>query len=410
MADRQVIAVLFGGRSVEHDVSILTGLQFLEALDPERYSGLPVYIDPLGHWWTGAPLLRRSQYPIKADDPPRGLQRVRPDLARPAGSRPRLVATRKGLFGTRETLLPFDLAVPALHGSNGEDGTLQGLLDFADIPYAGCRTLAAAATMDKAFFKSICRDGGLTVLPDLVVDRPEHGQFLDPDTVAQTLSDALGADPYPLIVKPCNLGSSVGVQRATDRDGLMAALTGVFRLDGRALVEPCVTSLVEYNVAVRRAPDGRVLTSAIERPLAKGDVLDFANKYRAGGDAGGPKLDGAESEGMASLNRELDPESLSDAQARQIRETAESLFDGLDLAGSVRVDFLADADSGDLWLNEVNTCPGSFAYFLWEAAETRTSFLDLTHDLIREGFRLSGKRLGLTDAAAGGATLFKGRD
>lgn len=407
MADKQVIAVIFGGRSVEHDVSVLSGLQFLEALDPVRFEGLPVYVDPLGQWWTGDALKKRSRYPLD-DEQNKDLMQVSLDLATPAAGRPRLVGHQKGLMGDKRIHLPFDLMVPAIHGSNGEDGTLQGLLDFAGVPYAGCRTLGAAATMNKVFTKSVARAHGIKVLPELTLKRPGRGQFIDPEKLAAELDAAFGATyGFPYIVKPANLGSSVGVGKAGDMDGLVAALMTAFRLDSEVIVEPFVPNLTEYNIAVRRKSDGVVATSAIERPLRNAELLDFKNKYLAGGTPGGPKLDSGPSEGMASLNRVLNPDELSAEQESFIRGSASGIFERLALAGSVRVDFLCDSETGELWLNEVNTIPGSFAYFLWEAAAEPISFLGLTSAIIDEGFRLSGERLGATDAGAGGATIFR---
>ncbi len=406
MSGKKVIAVVFGGRSVEHDVSILTGLQFIEALDPTKYDGLPIYVDALGQWWTGDLLRNRSKYPV----PPgaAGLQQVYLDLAAPATDRPRLTTRQKGILGEKTAVIEFDLIVPAIHGSNGEDGTLQGLLEFAGIPFAGCRTLGAAATMNKEFAKAAARQHGLNVLPELTVAKPEKGTFLDPDNLAVSLGTAVGNNPFPLIVKPSNLGSSVGVSKADDMDALVAALMAVFRLDKSAIVEPFVANLVEYNVAVRRTANGDIQTSAIERPLCKTDVLDFKNKYLAGGMPGGPKLNTGPSEGMASLNRVLNPPELSEAQESQIRTTSATVFAALDLAGSVRIDFLCNSETGELWFNEANTIPGSFAYFLWEAAAQPLSFLSLADDMIEEGFQLSNARLGATDAASGGATIFAG--
>ncbi|PCI63827.1 MAG: D-alanine--D-alanine ligase [Kordiimonadales bacterium] len=405
MAAQKVIAVVFGGRSVEHDVSVLTGLQFLEALDPTKYTGLPVYIDPLGQWWTGSALTKRSRYPIAAGTA-KDLTQLTLDLATPASGRPQFITFQKGLMGEKRTNIPFDLIVPAIHGSNGEDGTLQGLLEFADIPYIGCRSLGSAATMHKIFAKNAARAAGINVLPELSVKRPAKGSFLDPATLEADLKSAFGAIEFPLIVKPCNLGSSVGVGKADDMDAVISSLMTAFRLDNEALVEPFVANLVEYNIAVRRAPTGATVTSAIERPVREAELLDFKNKYLAGGAPGGPKLDAAPSEGMVSLNRTLNPSELSDKQNSFIRTSASKLFDQLSLAGSVRVDFLCNEKTGEIWLNEANTIPGSFAYFLWEAAAKPISFLTLTDELIQEGFALSAARLGATDTKSGGATIF----
>jgi len=409
MAAKKVIAVVFGGRSVEHDVSVLTGLQFLEALDPGKYTGLPVYVDPLGQWWTGDALANRNQYPVDANVN-KSLTRLTLDLATSATGYPRFQAFQKGMLGEKRSEIPFDIIIPAIHGSNGEDGTLQGLLEFAGIPYAGCRSLGAAATMNKVFTKRSARAAEIKVLPELLLERPQKGVFVDPDHLKQSLKAAFGSEKYPLIVKPCNLGSSVGVGKADDMDALIGALMAAFRLDSEVLVEPFVSNLTEYNIAVRRDGDGSIQTSAIERPLRDAELLDFKNKYLAGRKNGdpklNPKLNSDPGEGMASLSRILNPEELTDTQEAFIRGSSEQIFDLFSLAGSVRVDFLCDCETGELWLNEVNTIPGSFAYFLWEAADPSLSFLALTDAVIAEGFRLSAKRLGATDTGSGGATIF----
>lgn len=405
MTDKKIVAVIFGGRSVEHDVSVLTGLQFLEALNPTLYIGLPVYVDPLGGWWTGEALTRRSHYPI-SDDQYKALTPVQLDMATTSSGRPRLIAREKGFFGDKALNISFDIMVPAIHGSNGEDGTLQGLLEFAGVAYTGCRLMGSALTMDKVAAKSWARQHDLPTLPELKLARPKSGEYVDEDGLKGEIKTVLAGFTYPYCVKPCNLGSSVGVSKADDFDGLMAALIKVFRIDSEAMIEPFVPNLVEYNIAVRRDDQSKVQTSAIERPSSEGDLLDFKNKYLSG-DKGGPKLDTAPSEGMASLNRTLNPQELSKDQEKLIRNSASTLFDGMKLAGSVRIDFLCDNKSGEIWFNEVNTIPGSFAYFLWEDAEPPVSFLELTSNMLAEGFALSASRLGNTSAGAGGSVIFK---
>jgi D-alanine-D-alanine ligase len=405
MAEKKVIAVIFGGRSVEHDVSVLTGLQFLEALDPGKYTGLPIYVDPLGQWWTGDALKKRSYYPLN-DSKQKALTEVKLELATNAVGRPSLTSFKKGLMGEKRETISFDLMVPAIHGSNGEDGTLQGLLEFANIPYAGCRALGSAATMNKLFTKQHARLININVLDEVILERPLKGQFLDPQDIEAQLKKGFGDIAYPYIVKPCNLGSSVGVGKADDIDGLIGALMSAFKLDSEVIIEPFVANLVEYNIAVRKKLDGITITSAIERPLRNAELLDFKNKYLGGNEPGAPKAKSGNSEGMASLNRELNPKELRNEQISFIRDSSSKIFEALGLAGSVRIDFLCNSETGDLWLNEVNTVPGSFAYFLWEAAEEPTSFLSLASEIIREGFALSSNRLGATDTQIGGATIF----
>ena len=264
--DRKRIAVIFGGQSVEHDVSILTGLQFLEAMDLDRFEGLPVYVAPDGGWWTGEALLKRSFYPLDADKKKR-LKAVRLDVGRARSAGAALLAAKGGLFGPKEDQLPFDLMVPAIHGSNGEDGTLQGLLAFHGVPFAGCRALASSTTMDKAFTKTVLGALGVPVLPGARIERPQDGGAgLEPKAIEKQLIEGLGRLEFPLFVKPLRLGSSIGASVAEDMDGLLAALLAVFRIDQAALVEPKVANLREYNVAASRAT-GALRLSAGERAL-----------------------------------------------------------------------------------------------------------------------------------------------
>lgn len=405
------IAVFFGGRSVEHDVSVLTGLQFIEAMDPTRYKALPVYIDAGGRWFTGDALLKRSFYPLtpKKED---ALTRVTLSLS-PA-TKPELLVRKKGLLGDKTETLIFDIAVPALHGSNGEDGTIQGLFSLAGVPFAGSSVLASATAMNKDATKRAATALGVSVLPWCTIDRPASGTFLTAESSESLVKETLGAGfSYPLIVKPLTLGSSIGVSKAGDAEALALALTEALRFDDRALVEPMVDHLVEYNVAVRRTLDGdgysrtaSIAISAIEQPETEAETLDFKNKYLRGSKAGGAKVDSAASEGMASLNRTLNPETLSAEGKAQIERDAALLFDALDMAGSVRLDFLSNAETGEIWFNEINAIPGSFAYFLWEAASEPLNFLGLTTHIIEEGARRYLAQARSTDAAQGGGAIF----
>jgi D-alanine-D-alanine ligase len=400
------IAVIFGGRSVEHDVSVLTGLQFIEAMNPEKFAARPVYVDEAGDWWTGDALLKRSFYPLDAAGK-KALTPVYLSVGRQGGAR--LVKKTGGLMaglGGREEEIPLDLVVPAIHGSNGEDGSLQGMLEFAGIPYSGAPALASAAAMDKAFTKTLLGGLGVPVLPHAIIPRPDEGQHLTPEDLEQALGELRETSGFPLFVKPQHLGSSIGIAEAPDMAALLAALLAIFRIDSAAIVEPLVPNLVEYNVAVAHI-DGATRLSAIERPIVEGDTLDFAAKYMAGGN--GPKLGSkldAPSEGMVGQNRVIEPAELTDDQRQTIETSALAAFDALGLAGSARIDFLADSESGEIWFNEINTIPGSFAYYLWQAAEPPVSFTALTEAMIDEGFALAERRRGDTGAGAAGGAIF----
>ena len=401
----KTIAVLFGGESVEHDVSILTALQFMDAMDPDKYEALPVYADRKGRWWTGMDLRKKEFYPL-SEGKSGTLARVALPFTPMRGDRPYLMEKTKGVFAKSRTI-PFDVIVPAIHGTNGEDGTLQGMLDFLGVPYAGCGTLASAATMDKDFTKRMLKGNGIPVLDHITVTRNVGGGHIDAKAIKADITRTFGKSPYPVIVKPCHLGSSIGVTPANNFDDVMAGLILCFRMDDTALIEPFVDNLVEYNIAASRAFDGSPTTSVIERPLKASEFLDFKDKYLSGDDNGAKLKTSTSSEGMASLNRVINPDELTEKQAASIHSWAKTAFSALSLAGSVRIDFLGNEKTGELWLNEINTVPGSFAFYLWQESEPAVGFTALTTALIEEGLARTATGARGTDPALGGAVIFK---
>jgi D-alanine-D-alanine ligase len=370
------VAVLFGGRSPEHDVSVVSGLQALNALDSSKYDAFPVYVAADGAWFTGDALRNRSLY-IPDEGARGGLTRVDLDLSAGRGlMMPRSVG---GLFAKKAQPIAFDVALLAFHGTIGEDGSMQGVLETANVPYTGMRTLASAVLMDKAITKRVLAGRGVSLLPDAVVDRPATG--LVPDKAG--LEAALKGLPFPVIVKPAHLGSSIGVAKAEDLATVRAVLPTIFKFDTTAIVEPFVDHLVEYNVAVTRI-GGEVRSSAIERPKRASELLDFKTKYLSGGSkTSDGKQPGATSQGMLSLTRDINPDLPAETEHR-IRTWASEAFIAVGGTGAPRIDFLSNEKTGEVWLNEVNPCPGSFGYFLWEAAERPVLFTALLDHLVEE--------------------------
>jgi D-alanine-D-alanine ligase len=368
------VAVLLGGRSPEHDVSVITGLQALRAIDQQRFDAFPVYVNPRGQWFVGEALADRRNY--LPDARTQGdLTEVTLSLGEPG--RGLLVPKRSGLFGRRAPI-EFDVALPAFHGLYGEDGQIQGLFETANLPYAGMRTLASAVFMDKIATKRLLRGIGIPLLPYAVVPRSAGGL-----PSAESLKKLLSAIGFPCIVKPVHLGSSIGVGKADSVEDLRALLPTIFRLDPIAMVEPFVPNLVEYNLAVTRI-GGAVRSSAIEQPKRAEELLDFRQKYLSGSDGkSGTKGDTANSEGMLSLTRDINP-TLPEGLENSLRRWAADAFDSVFGTGAPRVDFYCNEATGEAWLNEVNPTPGSFAYFLWEAAEPPLGFTALLSGLIDE--------------------------
>ncbi len=370
------VAVFLGGRSPEHDVSVITGLQALKAIDQDRFVAFPVYVTPRGEWLVGESLSERRSY--LPDARTRGeLVEVTLSLGEPG--RGVLVPKRSGLFSRRPPL-EFDAAVLAFHGLGGEDGQFQGLFETANLPYTGMRTLASAVFMDKAATKRLLRGLDIPLLPYAVVSRTAGG--LPSEDALRRLLDGIG---LPCIVKPVHLGSSIGVGKADTVEEVRALLPTIFRLDNQALLEPFVPNLVEYNLAVARL-GGAVRTSAIECPKRAEELLDFRQKYLSGGNGkgkGGIKGDTGDSQGMLSLTREINPALPAELEAN-LRRWAVAAFEAVDGSGAPRIDFYCNAATGEVWLNEVNPCPGSFGYFLWEAADPPIRFTALLSMLIDE--------------------------
>lgn len=373
------VAVFFGGRSPEHDVSIVTGLQAMEALDGERYSSFPVYVSTEGEWLIGDELRKRVNY-LPKDAVLKSLESVTLATAPNVDGKGRLLPVKSGGLFSKPKVTEFDIALLAFHGLSGEDGRMQGLFEIANIPYTGMRPLASSILMDKAATKLMLAGTDIAMLPYAVVARPATGLLPESDV----LSKQIAALPLPLIVKPLHLGSSIGVAKATSVAEVRAALSVIFRLDTHAIVEPFVENLVEYNVAVRNGKNG-VETSAIERPKAEQELLDFKAKYLAGGSGSksGGKQPGTISQGMLSLTRELNPVLPPEFEAR-LRRWAVECFSTVYGTGAPRIDFLCNSKTAELWLNEVNPCPGSFGYFLWEAAKSPILFTELLSTLLDE--------------------------
>jgi D-alanine-D-alanine ligase len=367
------VAVFFGGRSPEHDVSVITGLQALKAIDQERFVAFPVYVNPRGQWFVGDKLAERRNYLPDARTQSE-LTEVTLSLGEPG--RGVLVPKRGGLLG-RRAAIEFDVALPAFHGLGGEDGQMQGLFETANLPYTGMRTLASAVFMDKAATKRLLRGLDIPLLPDAVVTR---GGGLPSADALRPLMRNIG---FPCIVKPAHLGSSIGVGKAENIDELRALLPAIFRLDRQAVIEPFVPNLAEYNLSVMRVGSA-VRSSAIEQPKRAEELLDFRQKYLSGAAGkGGVKGDSGNSQGMLSLTRDINP-PLPAGLEDKLRRWAVAAFEAADGSGAPRVDFYCNGATGEAWLNEINPCPGSFGYFLWEAAEPPIGFTALLSLLLDE--------------------------
>ena len=382
MSARRTIAVLFGGRSLEHDVSIVSGLQIVHALDPERFLPLPIYIDQQTRWWMGDTLWHTATFKGGGPDRSRLIE-----VTVSSGFGTSNLVPVGGLPGIAYPAVHVDCFVPVLHGTFGEDGCVQGVLELGGCAYVGCGVLASALGMNKRVTKVVAQQAGVPVVPWVsspraVIDRGPAWLKELPAQVAATLG-------WPVIVKPCNLGSSAGVSTAADADELVAGVLKVFEYDVEALIEPFITHRLEINVAVAGLDEP--VPSVTEMPVTnQGSPLSFSEKYKKEGRKGV-----GTSEGMASAVRVLDPSDLPLDVRERAQRYATTVFSALGCEGISRIDFLINADTGELFFNEINTLPGSLAYYLWSAAPHYWTITELLGRLIDRAERLRAMKRGL---------------
>ena len=361
------LGVIFGSRSCEHEVAIVSAVQLMRHADPARYDVIPVYIAQDGAWWTGEALKDIATFVPAFDKAKPGLMPVQPDLTAKSGAL--LHFERQGLkgLGRQRIAARLDVVIPVMHGLHGEDGTLQGLLELMDIPYASSGVAASAVAMDKILMKQVFRSYGFPVLQDIAVLRSQW----QIDAIGM-IKDIEARLPYPVFVKPANLGSSIGVSRATDFLSLKDALELAFSFDRRVLVEVGVDSPIEVNCAVL-GYDQDVRASVVEMPVTGGDLLDFSAKYLGGG--GGAK-------GMASLSRVV-PAPIGDEMTAKIQSLSMEVFRALDCKGVVRIDWMIAPATDSLTITEINAIPGSLAFYLWAQSEPRLDYSQLIDQMVK---------------------------
>jgi D-alanine-D-alanine ligase len=335
------LLVFFGGRTAEHDISIITGVQVMENADRQKYNIIPVYITRDGEWYTGDKLKDTASVKAFKKDG-RGAVRVFMNAD----------STDRNLYewGKKPSVYAkADVVIPAMHGLHGEDGTLQGLFELKDIPYASAGVVGSSVGMDKIVMKAAFKGCGFPVLDCVYFERREWRQ--DRQKIIKTIEDKFA---YPIFVKPANLGSSIGISKARDTKGLEAAIEVAVHYDRRILAEPAVVDLKEVNCSVMGfGSDAHY--SVIEEPVVWEEFLTFEEKYMRGG----------VSKGMKSLSRKIPADIPADMQAEVERLSLE-IFKALDLKGIVRIDYLIDKAAGKVYVNEINTIPGSMAFYLWE--------------------------------------------
>lgn len=365
------VAIMFGGKSVEHEVSVISGIQAYVNMDTDKYDVIPVYLTKKNEMYIGDSigkiesykdvdaLLSRSQRVIMINDKDRVYLTSYP--------------TKK--FG-KNTVIDIDVAFPVVHGTNVEDGAFQGYLKTLGIPFVGCDVTASAVGMDKYIMKMILKEAGVPVLDANIYTLSDYE---DMDSMMDRIEKTFG---YPVIIKPVNLGSSVGISVAKDRIELSSSIDDAFRYATKVLVEHAISNLREINCSVL-GDENEAEASECEEPMHTEDILSYEDKYVSHEKGGGSK-------GMTTLSRKI-PADISSELREEIRDLAVRSFKALGCNGVSRIDFMIDNDTGKLYFNEINTIPGSLAFYLWEPVGVPyKELLDRMIQLAMKRFRTEG--------------------
>ena len=352
------VGVIFGGETVEHEVSIISAVQAMNHMDNEKYEIIPIYIAKDRTWYTGA-MLKEIDIYKNFDDLKRYAKRV--TLCKRDGGF--YLVNTKGLF--RRDVAELDIAFPIVHGNNAEDGTLQGYLSMIGIPYVGSGILGAALGQDKVVMKQVFKDANLPVVPYTWFFDCD---YLDDDKKIKKNIKELG---YPVIVKPASLGSSVGINVVKKESEIDDAITEAIKYDTKIVVEKMVPNMVEVNCSVLGNYEHQQ-TSELEEVMSGEEFLTYRDKYL--GNAKGGK-----SKGMVSTNRVI-PARIKASIKKEIEEISKEAFRALNLSGVCRIDYLIDKKENKVYINEPNTIPGSLSFYLWEP--TGKKYTELLDDMI----------------------------
>ncbi len=342
------VAVLFGGKSVEHEVSVISALQAIQSMNKDKYAVYPIYITKKNELYWGEDLDKIEEY----KNIPALLQKSTKINIVTDGSKTYLVPQQQKRFSKAKPIACIDVTFPIVHGTNVEDGALQGFLKTLNLPFVGCDVLASAICMDKFAMKIMLKEAGFPVLDGIRFTAQDY------KNEEKILADTESRFGYPVIVKPVDLGSSVGISKAENRQELEDALELAFQFADKILIEPAVVNLKEINCSVL-GDYTAAEASELEEPISADKILSYKDKYMDGGKKTGG------SKGMSSLKRKI-PAEIPAETAEKIKEIAVNAFKYLDCNGVVRIDFLMDSKTGEFWINEFNTIPGSLAFYLWE--------------------------------------------
>lgn len=336
---------MFGGKSVEHEVSVISGIQAIMSMDQEKYEVIPVYLTKKNEMYVGGEIGKIEAY----KDIPGLLSKSQRVILVNEDDHIVLMPYPVKLFAKKG--IEVDIAFPIVHGTNVEDGALQGYLKTIGIPFVGCDVTASALGMDKYASKVVLKENGVPVLDGYCFTTSDYAEI---DSILDKVEKEIG---YPAIVKPVDLGSSVGISVARNRSELTNSIDDAFLYARKIIIEHAITKLREINCAVL-GDENEAIASECEEPLHTKDILSYEDKYVSNAKGSGSK-------GMASVSRKI-PAELSPEKRKEVQELAVKSFQKLGCNGVARIDFMIDEENGKLYFNEINTIPGSLAFYLWE--------------------------------------------
>ena len=364
------VGVIFGGESVEHEVSIISAIQAMNKMDTEKYEIIPIYITKDREWYTGESLKDIEIY--QALDL---LKRYSKNVVL-YYKKGRFILQSKGFF--KRTVKEVDLIFPIVHGTNVEDGVLQGYLRSIGIPFVGSDVYSAAVAQDKVFQKQIFSSANLPITDFVWFFDSEY--LDDQESIIKKIEKL----KYPVIVKPATLGSSVGINKAKNKEELEKAIEDAITYDNKIVVEEIVDNLMEVNISVLGNYENMSL-SEIEQVMTDNDLLTYEDKY-----IGGSKKGAGSAKGMASALRKI-PADISEKLKEEVQDIALKAFRELNSSGVVRIDFLIDKKKKKVYINEINSCPGSLAFYLWEPIGK--DYSELLDDMINIAIKDYKKRI-----------------
>ncbi|MGB9750010.1 MAG: D-alanine--D-alanine ligase family protein [Caldisericia bacterium] len=356
------IGLFFGSKSVEHEISIITAMQVLNAIDKEKYELIPIYINKNGEFFTGEYLKNIDNFKNLSLIPKNSQKIVNLKL----NTKNKLIFELESIFNKK---IEIDVAFSTIHGTYGEDGKIQGIFEMLNIPYVGADVLSSSVGMDKVIMKEIFKANDLPIVNYLWIKRDDWEN--DKDEIIKNVEEKI---KYPIFIKPANLGSSIGITKAYDREKLIQGVEIAKFYDRKIIFEQSIENLREINCSV--LGNDKPIASVCEEVKSNKDFLDYESKYKSK-----PKQ-----ENILKKYGHIIPADISDIKTNEIQELAIKAFKSIDCKGIARIDFLMDSLSEKVYVNEINTMPGAISFYLWEASGI--PFPNLIENLINLAYEI----------------------